>query len=425
MRSLARTALCIVVVACTSLSARTPFAQPARAESQLGGSPLAASRVERIRAHRLFDGERLIESPRDVVLEAGRIAAIVPVDPDSPPSIELAPDATLLPGLIDTHVHIGWHFDAASGKTHSADVEESEAEEVLYAAENAYQTLMGGFTTVQSLGSPIDLPLRDAIERGVLIGPRILTSRQSLSARVGDAESMRIFVREQSEAGADAIKIFASASIRDGGTPTLNQEQLDAACSEARRLGLRTLVHAHGPESARRAVVAGCTTIEHGALLDRETLELMAERSVYFDPNCDLVFRNYFENKERFLGVGNYTEEGFRQMESAVSSVLEVFRTGLTIPGLNMVFGTDAVAGSHGRNVEELLYRVDVGGQAAANALVSATSLAATSLGVGDEIGSIRAGYVADLIAVEGDPTRDIDALRDITLIIIGGRRVR
>ena len=380
---------------------------------------------ERIRVYRMFDGEELIEAPRDIILEAGEIAAIVSADPDVAATIELEEGSTLLPGLIDTHVHIGWHFDAATGKTHSREVEESQAEEVLYAAENAYKTLMGGFTTVQSLGAPIDLPLRDAIERGILIGPRILTSRQALSARTGDAASMRDFVQRQAAAGADAIKIFASASIRDGGTPTLDQEQLDAACSEARRLGLRTLVHAHGPESARRAIVAGCTTIEHGALLDRETLELMAEHNVYFDPNCDLVFRNYFENKDRFLGVGNYTEEGFRQMESAVVSVLEVFQTGLTIPGLDMVFGTDAVAGSHGRNVEELLYRVHVGGQDASEALISATTLAAASLGLGDVIGAIRTGYVADLIAVDGDPTSDIDALKEVSLIIVRGRRVK
>ncbi len=126
--------------------------------------------------------------------------------------------------------------------------------------------------------------------------------------------------------GADVIKIFASASIRDGGTPSLSAEQLEAACGEARAAGLRTVVHAYDPESVRRVLRAGCTTVEHGALLDRETLQLMADRGAYFDPNLDLVFRNYLENKPRFLGIGNYTEAGFAAMEEAIPSVLAVFR---------------------------------------------------------------------------------------------------
>jgi imidazolonepropionase-like amidohydrolase len=328
---------------------------------------------------------------------------------------------TLMPGLIDTHVHIAWHFDA-DGRTHSSASQDTEAEQMLFAVENAYRTLLGGVTTAQSLGAEGDLALRDAIARGVIPGPRLLTAIAPISESTGDPQRIRARVNELHQQGADVIKIFASASIRVGGTPTMSQEQLNAVCGEASRLGLRSVVHAHGPESARRSVEAGCTTIEHGALLDRETLQLMADRGVYYDPNIDLVLRNYFENRERFLGVGNYTEEGFSQMKAAVPRMLETFKVALGIPGLRTVFGTDALAGAHGRNVEELIYRIREGGQDSAAAVISATSLAAESLGLGASIGSILPGYEADLIAVEGNPLEDPGALGRVVFVMRGGR---
>jgi imidazolonepropionase-like amidohydrolase len=133
---------------------------------------------------------------------------------------------------------------------------------------------------------------------------------------------------------------------------------MDAICGEARKRNLRVAVHAHGIESVVRAVRAGCTSVEHGALVDQATLDLMAEHGTYFDPNTDLIFRNYFENKSRFLDTPGYTEEGFAAMEKAVPRVLEVFKKGLRTKNLKIVFGTDALAGSHGRNVQELVYRV-------------------------------------------------------------------
>jgi imidazolonepropionase-like amidohydrolase len=370
-----------------------------------------------LRADRLLDGAGNVLDNRRVVVEEGKIREIVAGGGSS--DYELS-GLTLLPGLIDTHVHIASHFDA-DDRVHREESGETPQENALYAAGNAYRTLMAGVTTVQSLGNLVDKPLRDAIARGTIPGPRILTSLESIFLSTGDAEAMRAFVRKQKAQGADLIKIFASESIRDGGGPTLSQEQLDAACFEARTLGLRTVVHAHGPESARRAVAAGANVIEHGALLDAETLSLMADKGVYFDPNTYLVFQNYFDNKARYLGIGNYTEEGFRHMEKAVPSVLKVFQTGLGMPRLKMVFGTDAVAGSHGRNVEELVYRVEKGGQDPHQAVLSATSLAAESLGIGSSLGRIAPGMEADLIAVEGNPAEDIAALRRVRFVMKGG----
>jgi len=374
-----------------------------------------------LRAERLLDGAGNILENRTVVVEGGKVRE---VGAGGAAAVYELSGLTVLPGLIDTHVHIASHFDS-DDRVHREESVETPQENALYAAENAYRTLMAGVTTVQSLGNLVDKPIRDAIARGILPGPRILTSLESIFVATGGPEAMRAFVRKQKGQGADLIKIFASESIRDGGGPTLSQEQLDAACGEARALGLRSVVHAHGPESARRAVAASCNVIEHGALLDAETLSLIADKGLYFDPNTHLVFQNYFDNKARYLGVGNYTEEGFRHMAKAVPSVLQVFKTGLTMPKLKMVFGTDAVAGAHGRNVEELVYRVEKGGQRPHQAVVSATSLAAESLGLGSSLGKIAPGMDADMIAVEGNPAEDITALRRVRFVMKGGKVFR
>ena len=374
-----------------------------------------------LRTSRLLDGTGQILEDRDVVVRDGRITAVLPAGEGEGDRVEDLRGLTVLPGLIDTHVHVGWHFDDDGRLARGSDMEVR----VLHAAENAYAMLQAGFTTVQSLGGTEDGPLRDAFARGVLPGPRILTSLGSLSERTGGPDEMRAAVRDFAERGADVIKIFGSESIRTGGAPTLTQDQLDAACGEAASLGLRAVVHAHGNESARRASRAGCTAIEHGALLDRATLEFLADQGTFYDPNIHLIFQNYFDNEGRYLGIGGYTEEGFDQMRAAVPRALEAFQTALTVPGLKTVFGTDAVAGAHGRNAEELIYRVREGGQPALDALTSATSLAAESLGMADEIGRIAPGWAADIIAVEGDPDEEIEAIQEVRFVMRAGRVVR
>jgi imidazolonepropionase-like amidohydrolase len=390
------------------------MATPSEGEAQNAAVVLHADRV--------LDGRGGVQEDRDVVVQNGRIVEVLPGGQGRGEVRYDLAGLTLMPGLIDTHVHINWHFDRETGKTHSGAVEETPQETVLYAAQNAYETLMSGVTTVQSLGSPVDIPLRDFVKEGRVPGPRILTSISAVNARTGGPAEIRRHVGEMADQGADVIKIFASASIRDGGAPTLTQEQLDAACGEARARGLRAFVHAYDPETVRRVVQAECTGVEHGALLDLPSLKLMAEHGVYFDPNIDLVFRNYFENSEHFVGVGNYTDEGFAEMRKAVPLALRVFQEGLTVPGLKMVFGTDAVAGAHGRNYQELVYRIKEGGQDPMDAIVSGTSLAAEGLGLADRLGSIAPGMEADLIALDGDPLRDPEALGRVLFVMKGGR---
>jgi imidazolonepropionase-like amidohydrolase len=368
-----------------------------------------------IKAGRVIDGIGGVVANAMVTVQNGRILKVEPAQGTA--TIDLG-DATLMPGFIDTHVHIDWHFDA-KGRYHTGA--EPPEQNALYAAENAYVTLMQGFTTVQSVGSPRDQALRDALARGILPGPRLLSSLGQISNAKLTPDQLREQVRERKAEGADLVKIFASASIRDGGVPTLSQEQLDAACGEARAQGLRSMVHAHSPESMMRAARAGCTVVEHGGLATPEALQLLADRGVYFDPNIGLVTQNYLENRERFLGIGNYTAEGFASMEKALGLRGPMFATALKTAGLKIVMGTDAVAGAHGQNAREPIERVKVG-QKPMDAIVGMTSLAAQSMNLDKELGAIAAGLNADLVAIDGDPLQDITALQRVRFVMRNGR---
>jgi imidazolonepropionase-like amidohydrolase len=388
--------------------------------------PATGQEPTTIQADRVLDGRGGVLRNVRISVEGTRIAAVEPNRGTTGKSGRVYDLSrfTVLPGLIDVHNHIVWHFNAKD-RLHTESDGESGAQAALAAAANAYVTLTAGFTTIQSVGSPEDADLKDAMDRRGLPGPRLLTSLEPLDANTGLPDDFRRAVRERKTQGADLVKIFASKSIREGGSPTLTQEQLDAACGEAKALGLRTLVHAHSAEAIRRASLAGCTQVEHGALADDDALKLMADRGVYFDPQCGLIFQNYLENKPKYLGIENYTEAGFAAMEKAVPLAVATFRRAIATKGLKVLFGTDAVAGAHGRNAEELVCRVREGGQAASDAIISATSGAAESLGLADRIGRLAPGMEADLLAVEGDPLADITALRRVAFVMKGGRVYR
>jgi imidazolonepropionase-like amidohydrolase len=250
---------------------------------------------------------------------------------------------------------------------------------------------MAGFTTVQSPGQPGDVELRDAIARGILPGPRILTSIAQIAPGSATAADLRQAVRELNKRGADVVKIFDAVG-RGGITLTMTREQLEALCGEAKAQGLRTMVHAQTSASIRLAVEAGCMQIEHGTGADDAALTLMAERGVYFDPHVGVLVQNYLRNRLKFLGVGDYTESTFTSMEQAGRLNAVLIRKAVATPGLKLVMGSDAVAGAHGRNADELVERVRQGRQAPMAAIVSATSLAAESLNLGKTIGRLAAG---------------------------------
>jgi imidazolonepropionase-like amidohydrolase len=325
----------------------------------------------------------------------------------------------VLPGWIDSHVHITWSFDR-NGRNAGAGGTTPEA--AYQAAANAWLTLMAGFTTVQSVGNATDFALRDAIRNGTLPGPRILTSGDPLfgqGEKTGTPDEIRAFVRKQKDAGADLIKIFAANSIRRSGM-TLSPEQLSAACDEAKKLGLRTLVHAY-KDAVRAASLAGCTEVEHGPLATDEDLKVLAARGTYLDPQAGLVWENYLENKEKFVGTPGYPEEAFAAIKEGITVYHDFMKRAMKVPGLKLVFGSDALAGSHGRNAEEFIERVRDVGMDPMAAMVSANSLGAEALGMSDKIGSIEPGLEADIIAIAGDPLKDITAVRRVVFVMKGG----
>ena len=371
-----------------------------------------------IQTGRLIDGAGNVQEDVTITVTGSRITGVSVGASDDAATYNLS-ELTLMPGLIDTHVHLTAHFDA-DGRNHS-DPDETPTQAILFAAENAYATLMAGFTTVQSLGSPRDRDLREAIARGTLPGPRVLTALRAVNASTGSANEIRAFVRQLAADGADVVKVFASASIREGGGLVMTEEQLQAVCGEAQAVGLRTVVHAYGTDGLTATIEAGCGGIEHGNRYDDTVIELMADRGIYLDPHVGSLWANYFEHKDHFIGRGNYTEEGFALMEEARVTGYETFSRTLAHGGVRIVYGTDAVAGAHGRNAEEFVYRVRDGGQAPMDAIISATSLAAESLGLADQIGRVRPGYQADLVAIAGNPLDDITAMRNVRFVMKSG----
>jgi imidazolonepropionase-like amidohydrolase len=397
-------------------------------------APIAAIAQDRpivLKVGTLLDGKGQVIRNTIVVVAGKKIARIGGTPPAGAISYDLS-KLTVTPGWIDTHAHIVWHFHNGRLSSFGAEglppmkgvigKDELPTQAMLYAADNAILTLNAGFTTIQSPGSPEDKDLRDAVARGIIPGPQILTSLEPLTEAGGSPEKLRALVRERKQQGADFIKLFASKSIREGGTQTMTDEQLQAACGEAKTLGLRTIVHAHSPESAKAATLAGCTSIEHGAFVTDEVFERMAQHGTYYDPNIGLVLQNYLENKEKYLDIGNYNEQGFALMEKGISIVLETFKRALKHKGLKIIYGTDAVAGAHGRNYEEFIVRVRDGGQDPMAALISATSLSAESLGLKEETGSIAPGLDADIIAMDGNLLQDVTAARRVVFVMKAGK---
>jgi imidazolonepropionase-like amidohydrolase len=414
------------LAACAALPARAAIAQ--RGSSAVTTVPvdthevvIRAATILDGRGHRISHGAVLVRGGRIVRLLQGSAASSAPRAGTT--VIDLG-GQILMPGLIDGHVHATQHFNSA-GRLHTQNDSATEAQSTLAVAHNLRRMLESGVTTAQSMGANDNADFRDAIRSGAIAGPRLLTTLNPITNEALSADSLRALVRQRKAAGADAIKIFASRSIREGGTTTMSAEQLGALCGEAKSLGLRTLVHAHSEESMRLAVLAGCTQIEHGIFATQDVLNLMAERGTYFDPQCGLIFQNYLDNRARYEGIGNFNAEGFESMKRAMPMAERVIAMASRTPNLKLVWGTDAVAGAHGREVEDLICRVRKGGQPAMDALASATSRAAQAIGMGEQLGAIAPGYAADLIATAGDPSREIESLRRVLFVMQGGRVIK
>jgi len=371
-----------------------------------------------IQTSTLLDGKGGVLKNQQIVIEGAVIRIVAPGT--AKPDYDLR-GLTVMPGWIDTHIHLNWHMDANNKSVSNGGKPEDMA---LATAGDAWITVRGGFTTVQSVGAAIDGPVRDIVNRGLLPGPRIFTSLRQIQGAGQDKirtepQALRDLVRRTKQDGADVIKLFATTGLGAGGDQSMTDEQIQAVCSEAKAQGLRSVVHAIGDAGARAAVLAGCTAIEHGTFIKNETLDLMAQRGTYFDPNL-LVLHNYLDNRAAYT----FPQASLDTIEKGIAPTEDVLRRARA-HHVKVVFGTDAVAGSHGRNAEEFVYRVRDAHDKPMDEIMSATSISAESLGLGNEVGTIAPGFQADLVAVEGDPLTDITAVRRVVFVMRAGKLYR
>lgn len=376
-----------------------------------------------------------------VLVQDGRIKAVGPSAESSAPSetrhIDLK-GQTLLPGLIDCHVHIWINPDPhAPPQRHTGipirDGAYWQARSLLYAQTAARQTLEAGFTTIQDLMAPNELifPLRDSIAAGEYIGPRILASGicitltgghgtewPGLSIVADGPHEILKGVRQQIAAGADVIKYMggtrAAFSAPFRGRPGYTTEEMTPGVEEAHRAGLRVAVHAHSSvEGIKNSIRAGVDSIEHGFPMDQEALDMMAERGTYLCPTLS-VNPAAMALIEKGMWAYKGSEKQVRFLFEETPKVIEKARK----TGVKIALGTDAAMPGvyHGGNARELELLVEYG-LTPMEALVAATRNAAENLGLSDEIGTIEAGKAADLIVVDGDPLADIRVLQDLQCI--------
>jgi imidazolonepropionase-like amidohydrolase len=375
-----------------------------------------------IRFGRLWDGERTI-ADGVVVVRGNRIVSVSSGNPPgNAQTIDLRPYAGI-PGLIDVHTHMTYYWDRQPG-TRPREQRRHPAVTVFLAQENARRTLETGVTTVRDLNASgeTDLAMRDLINRGAMTGPRMFVSGQGLSARPAPPgpDAMRRLAGERLDAGADWIKVFASTGGFDdvSGTRTLSYEEMKAAADAAHARGHRIAIHSYGPDAARDAVRAGADSLEHGADLDDETLREMARRGTVYVPTIDHN-RYYIDAKDEY-GFTAGAEEALRDY---IDRNLATARRAHAL-GVRFAMGSDAVFTMFGQNTRELRWFVKAG-MTPEQALTAATINGAALLGAGDRLGRLAPGYLADLVAVEGDPLKDINAVIDgVRWVMKDGRTV-
>jgi len=402
------------------------------------------AQVTAIQARRLIDTEAgTVRTGQTILIEGNKIIA-VGADVAIPPGakvIDLS-GATVLPGLIDCHTHL---VADARDLEPLAELRKTAAQVALESVPNARATLMAGFTTVRDVGTYrafVDLALRDAIARGDIIGPRVYGAGAYVTVsggagalnglapdiqlprdlRLGVADGpyqVRQRIREIVSQGADLIKILATGAVlthrSNPGAEEFTPEELSAAVDEARKHGLRVAAHAHGPAGIKNAVRAGAASIEHGTLIDDEGIALMRERGTYFV--ADIYNDEYLMGEAARQGL----PKDFLEKERNLGQIQrENFRKAVQA-GVKIAFGTDSGVYPHGWNAKQFAYQVKYG-QTPMQAIQSATINAADLIGVAEQIGSIRPGKLADLIAVPGNPLEDITQLERVSFVMKDGR---
>lgn len=401
----------------------------------------ASAQVQVLRFGRLVDGRGGVVQDASVVVEGDRITRVGRADiavPAGAREIDLR-RYTAIPGLIDVHTHLTYAWDRAPGTRPWGQGATRTTEQTLaLVAENARRTLETGVTTVRDLGAGgfLDVAVRDRIAKGDMVGPRMFVSGHGLQrartaprqgapsgvarGRVTDVSQIPEAVRLQVEAGADVIKVYGSSGSGADvtGEQTFSFEEMKAAVDAAHAHGRRIAIHSYGPEGAHDAIRAGAESVEHAVDMDDATLAEMVRRGTVYVPTIDHN-RFYAEYRDDF----GYTTEQAAALDAFRTRNLDTaqraFRAGVTF-----AMGSDAVFHMFGQNTRELTWFIRIG-MTPAQALVTATTNAAALLGVADRLGRIAPGYIADIVAVEGDPLADIDAvIRGVRWVMKDGRVV-
>ena len=347
---------------------------------------------------------------------------------------------TVLPGLMDMHTHLSGESNPKKYmERFTLDLDDYAYQSIRFAE----RTLMAGFTTVRDLGGPVNTSLRDAINKGHLVGPRIFSAGKSLATTGGHADptngmkfklmgdpgpaegvvngipDARKAVRQRYKNGADLIKITATGGVlsvaKSGENPQFKEDEIRAIVETAADYDMHVAAHAHGAEGMKRAVRAGVRSIEHGTLMDEETMDLMKERGTYYVPTISAG--EFVAEKAK---VDGYYPEIIRPKAAKIGPQIKNTFQKAHQAGVKIAFGTDSGVSYHGENAKEFLYMVE-GGMAPMAAIQSATKVAAELLGIEDALGTIEVGKTADIIAVKGDPIKDISSLRDVVFVMKNG----
>jgi imidazolonepropionase-like amidohydrolase len=409
---------------------------------------MTPERLTVVRAGRLIDtvaGEVLRAQVVEIV--GDRIESVGPDQgryPNEARVIDLS-QHTVVPGLIDCHAHLVGELE---GGEYATQLMRTGAQEALVGVRNARDTVMAGFTAVRDVGTFrafVDVSLRDAIDAGDVVGPRMQCAGPfvTVSSGGGDippvapdvqvpaelrfgvansADEVRRVVREILHRGADFIKVIATGAVLTRGTvpgaPEFSEDEIRAAVEEAAHYGTFVAAHAHGAEGIKRAVRAGARSIEHGSLIDDEAIELMAERGTYLV--ADIFCGDYIAEEGRRRG---WPEEILRKNEDTTDAQREGFQKSVKA-GVKVAFGTDSGVYPHGWNARQLPYMVRFG-MTSMQAVQSATIVAAELMGWDDRIGSVEPGKLADLVAVEGDALEDVTRLTDVAFVMKGGEMLK
>ena len=407
-----------------------------------------------LKAARMFDGKsRALVQNAVVIVQGDKIIDVgsnLPV-PDGARVVDLG-DATLSPGFMDAHTHLTLDFSGNYNQRRLHELDLNVSEQAIQATAYARATVEAGFTTVRDLGSRfvssrefVDVALRNSINKGVIVGPRMLVATKGIGATgghfdptggfrdflfgrepdytdgIGDGpDQIRKAVRFEVKNGADVIKAAVSGGVLsladEVDTPQLTPAEMTALVDESHRLRKKVAVHCHGEQAAHEAIDAGVDSIEHGSFMKPETLRLMKQKGTFLTPT--LMASEYIMAK-----IDQYPAALQAKAKAAYNARSEMFRNALKV-GVKISFGTDAAVFPHGQNAKEFALMAGLG-MAPVDTLKAATSSDAELLGISEKVGTLEKGKLADVIAMPGDPTVDITATERISFVMKEGKIIR